>query len=308
MGRSSVEYKAWENMLSRCRNPKMTEYANYGGRGIVVCSRWHQFVAFLADMGTRPSSDYSLDRIDVNGHYEPGNCRWATRQQQANNTRTNRIVTFNGCLYTLAQLSRLTGVAQYSLTRRLNAGLTVEQAVAHKRWHPFVQKTHCKRGHALDASNIYYYKGQRYACRMCAKLRGAKMGRLSRRKGAAFERHVAKRFSKLYPTKRGLGQARAGGEVADVTGIPGVWVECKCQAKPAPLAALRQAEEAIVANGCNDKPLVICRENHGRDIAVLYLDDYLALLERYEAFAREDAERKALALSMLKKEDPCSKP
>ncbi len=83
----SVEYHAWSNMRERCRNPHHKSYANYGGRGITISPLWDTFAAFLADMGRRPDDSFSLDRIDNDGNYEPGNCRWATRSQQQQNKR-----------------------------------------------------------------------------------------------------------------------------------------------------------------------------------------------------------------------------
>ena len=80
-------YSTWNSMKDRCRNPRNPKYRLYGGRGIRVCSRWEDFVAFLADMGTKPSPKHSIDRIDNDGNYEPGNVRWATPHQQNRNRR-----------------------------------------------------------------------------------------------------------------------------------------------------------------------------------------------------------------------------
>jgi hypothetical protein len=88
--RKTLTYVSWIEMRRRCTNPKRDNFKHYGGRGIRVCAEWMaSFEAFLKDMGRRPGRGYSLDREDVNGNYEPGNCRWATQRKQIHNRRVS---------------------------------------------------------------------------------------------------------------------------------------------------------------------------------------------------------------------------
>ncbi|MBB5508179.1 hypothetical protein [Paraburkholderia atlantica] len=113
-------------MMGRCLNPNDQAYDRYGGRGVTVCERWRKFENFLGDMGERPPGT-SLDRIDVNGNYEPGNCRWATRNQQALNTRANKFIEFNGERLTHSEWCAKLGVKKTTFSRRVRKGWTIEK-------------------------------------------------------------------------------------------------------------------------------------------------------------------------------------
>jgi hypothetical protein len=115
------EYACWKNMLTRCRNPKASAYARYGGRGITVCDRWKVFVAFLEDMGASPSPNHLLERIDNDGPYEPGNCCWATRTEQQANTKATLFLTYLEITLTLAEWSRIYNIPAEVIRKRLHA-------------------------------------------------------------------------------------------------------------------------------------------------------------------------------------------
>lgn len=123
----SYLYNTWYAMMGRCYKPENSHYPNYGGRGITVCEEWKDFTIFCKDMSPRPEG-MTIDRKDVNGNYCKENCRWSTPIEQANNRRSNRLVTYNGETKTIAQWSRETGVAKGILRDRIESGMPPEQA------------------------------------------------------------------------------------------------------------------------------------------------------------------------------------
>jgi len=124
------EWKAWKSMRERCANPHAKSWDRYGGRGIRVCDRWAKsFTEFFADMGFRPSAAHSLDRIDNDGNYEPGNCRWATRTEQQNNTRKIRRITFRGQIKSASEWNDDLGFPKELIQQRLRRGWGPEKAL-----------------------------------------------------------------------------------------------------------------------------------------------------------------------------------
>ena len=131
----SRTYASWKSMRDRCQRPAHKHFKDYGGRGISVCDRWLDFRSFLADMGPRPPGT-SLDRIDNDGNYEPGNCRWATARQQRGHTRANRTITFGGETRIVAEWSRLLGIPRSTILSRLARGESEAECLrggAHER-------------------------------------------------------------------------------------------------------------------------------------------------------------------------------
>ena len=128
--RRSAEFRIWAQMVRRCHSPNAARYADYGGRGIEVCSRWRESVLhFIEDMGRRPGPGYTLERIDNDGCYEPGNCRWATRTEQARNKRSNRQLTFRGQTQPISAWAEETGIDNAAIRRRLEIGWSISDAL-----------------------------------------------------------------------------------------------------------------------------------------------------------------------------------
>lgn len=122
----------WSKMIDRCTNEKNKDYQNYGGRGISVCERWFSLKEFVADMGDPPDGK-TLDRWpNMNGNYEAGNCRWATPQEQARNTRRNVMVNFDGVTMCAAQAAKIIGMSPQTLYSRISkAKLDIDKRIFH---------------------------------------------------------------------------------------------------------------------------------------------------------------------------------
>jgi len=120
----------WHGIISRCTKEISEKFHRYGGRGITICSRWMEsFEAFATDMGPRPEG-YTVEREDNDGPYSPENCRWATRQDQARNRTTNRVITAFGVTKTLTEWAETSGLHRDTIVRRLKDGFSPESAVS----------------------------------------------------------------------------------------------------------------------------------------------------------------------------------
>lgn len=121
-------YHIWQSMKQRCYNPNMKRYEDYGGRGIKVCDEWNDFINFYNwAINNGYAYNLSIDRINLDGDYEPQNCRWSTPKEQDNNRRNNVFITFNGKTQTIAQWSEETGIKYETLRSRIRRGLSIEQ-------------------------------------------------------------------------------------------------------------------------------------------------------------------------------------
>ena len=124
------EYRSWESMKQRCFNSNHKNYLHYGGRGITICDRWlNSFENFFADMGLKPSSAYSIDRINNDGDYCPDNCKWSTKKEQQNNQRSNHLITIACVTLTIAQWTIEMGFGENVILGRLRLGWSESDAV-----------------------------------------------------------------------------------------------------------------------------------------------------------------------------------
>lgn len=167
-GRQRPTYIVWKAMRMRCTNPENISYPNYGGRGIVVCERWHSFENFLADMGERPPG-MQIDRIDNDGPYSPDNCRWVDRKTQCRNKSTNTLVTWNGRTQTISAWCEETGAEERTVSNRLKRGYSPERAFivghalknGHKVYehgHPTSYDRGCRCNRCREGKHALYLK------------------------------------------------------------------------------------------------------------------------------------------------------
>ena len=165
-GKPCPTYVSWVGMKHRCRCPTASNYYIYGQRGITYCSEWEDYEKFLADMGERPAGT-SLDRIDHNKGYEPGNCRWADATTQANNRRCNQYVDFCGFYVSVVKLARAYGVNVATIRGRIRKGVTGKDLVSLK------QINNCPKGEQSSVSKlktedvIQIKRGLKQGVRLC---------------------------------------------------------------------------------------------------------------------------------------------
>jgi hypothetical protein len=204
------EYQVWAGMKNRCSDPKSDRWMRYGGRGIRVCERWlDSFENFYADMGDRPGPGYQIDRIDNDGNYEPGNCRWVTRLVNANNKESSRMIEFQGKVQSLSSWARQVGLTKGALETRLNAGWSVARALTEPTG-------------ALKKNTVFMeHEGRKLPLQDWAKITGIPMATLHNRLRAGWSDGRAL----TTPTDRARrvdwnGQTRTIGEWAKITGLP----------------------------------------------------------------------------------------
>lgn len=132
-------YNVWAGIIYRCENKKCKSYKHYGGRGISVCDEWRKKYSTFKDwaMANGYKENLTIDRIDVNGNYEPLNCRWVTMKKQANNKRTNLFITYNGITKTASEWDKEMNYERGTIQRRIRAGWSIDRTIEEK---PFIGK------------------------------------------------------------------------------------------------------------------------------------------------------------------------
>ena len=130
---AATEYNTFRLMHSRCSNPKDKDHKRYGARGISVCPKWSDLLTFIEDVGPKPGPEYTLDRIDTMGNYEPGNVRWATGKEQARNRRRNHLITIGGETKTMIEWAEYFNFPYDLFRSRISYGWSVEKIISTPR-------------------------------------------------------------------------------------------------------------------------------------------------------------------------------
>lgn len=178
-------YTVWKGIKRRCLNPKARYWENYGGRGIKICDAWLDFYQFANDVGPKPSPSHSIDRIDNDGDYRPGNVRWATKSEQMLNRRNAVFVEIEGVRYRAFDLAKRSGRKSDTIVYRASQGMNLEQVLADGNHVPrrcieaanagrtakAKARTHCVNGHPWSVKNTYFTKDGAKTCRVCRATR-----------------------------------------------------------------------------------------------------------------------------------------
>lgn len=181
--RDRPEYRVWCAMRERCSNARNKSFKRYGGRGILVCDRWKQFDAFIADMGVRPSPEHQIDRIDVNGNYEPSNCRWVDRVTNNRNRTNNHFIEIGDRRQTISAWAEERGVSPLLIATRIRRGWNEIEAVMTAPANSMQKTNRCNSGHEMTLTNTYRRPDSNVrVCRTCARLRRNEYRRVHGRK------------------------------------------------------------------------------------------------------------------------------
>lgn len=187
-------YYVWTAMKDRCYNRNNRQYPDYGGRGIVVCDRWlSSYHDFAADMGERPQN-HSIDRIDNDGNYEPGNCRWADKSTQQRNRRVAVFVEIEGQTYRAIELAERFGLKTDTIVARAAKGMTYADVTfkgKHMNISGFAKggrasgdkklsRTHCSKGHEYTEENTHWRTDGARQCRICHNAKMVRLNQLKR--------------------------------------------------------------------------------------------------------------------------------
>lgn len=189
----------WVGIVDRCHNPDSSAYYWYGARGIEMCERWQQSVdAFTQDMGMPPTLNHSIERINNDGNYEPSNCRWATAEEQNNNTRRTKLITYNGKTQSLRDWAKEYDLEARGLSERLRRGWDIEKSLTTPGRMSF-DKGQVKK--KAETGALWKAKGKLYQARSKQK-RGQKLSKAEKEIIKLGNEKIALTVSKAFEAKK----------------------------------------------------------------------------------------------------------